>query len=362
MVSTAPGVVQASFLFRIVTMATPPSARPPEPLSELRQIQRRMVRKLVVVVVFAAVVYAALVLYSDFGAMVESMRQVSAAVVLLALALCTGNFVVRYYRWAYYLRRLSLPVPAFESALVFVAGFSMALTPVRAGEVLKSLLLKETRDLPIARTAPIMVAERITDLGALVLLSALGCLSFPNGALLAALGALGVAALLLVCAWRPLGEALLKLAGKLWFMDRLVAKIREAYETLWVLTGPVPFTVGLLTGTLAWGLQCLSLYVVSSAFAELQLSLPESLFIYSAPLLAGTLALLPGGLGLTEASMTALMIELGGPRASSAAAAAITLIVRLVALWWGVGVGFAALGAWRMRFGSASAAQSATPR
>jgi glycosyltransferase 2 family protein len=342
-------------------MVTPSAARPPEPLSELKQVERRMGRKLVAVVVFAAVVYAGLVLYGDFGALVQSMRQVSLHVVLLALLLSTGNFVVRYFRWAYYLRRLQVSVPGSESALVFVAGFSMALTPVRAGEVLKSLLLKETRDLPIAKTAPIMVAERVTDLGALVLLSALGCLSFPNGALLAALGAAGVAALLLMCAWRPLGEALLKLAGKLWFMDRLLPKIREAYETLWVLTGPVPFVVGLLLGTVAWGLQCLSLYVVADAFAELHLSLEASLFIYSAPLLAGTLAMLPGGLGLTEASMTALMIELGGPNASTAAAAAITLIVRLVALWWGVAVGFAALAIWRVRFGIAGAVKAAAP-
>jgi uncharacterized membrane protein YbhN (UPF0104 family) len=343
-------------------MATPPSARPPEPLSELRQIQRRMGRKLVIVVVFAAVVYAGLVLYGDSRALLESMRQVSAEVALAALALCTGNFVVRYYRWAYYLRRLSLHVPAFESALVFLAGFSMALTPVRAGEVLKSLLLKETRDLPLARTAPIMVAERVTDLGALVLLAALGCLSFPNGPLLAAIGAAAVAALLLVCAWRPLGEALLGLAGKLWFMKRLMPKIREVYETLWVLTGPGSFLIGLSAGVLAWGLQCAALFVVADAFAELSLTLEASLFVYSAPLLAGTLAMLPGGLGLTEASMTALILELGGPHASTAAAAAITLIVRLVALWWGVAVGFAALAAWRVRFGGASAAQSAAPR
>jgi glycosyltransferase 2 family protein len=342
-------------------MVTPSTDRSPESLSELRQIQRRMSRKLVAVVVFAAVVYAGLVLYGDFGALVQSMGQVSLDVLLLALLLSTGNFFVRYARWAYYLRRLQISVPSYESALVFVAGFSMALTPVRAGEVLKSLLLKETHDLPIAKTAPIMVAERVTDLGALVLLSALGCLSFPNGKVLAAIGAAGVAALLLVCAFRPLGEALLRLAGKLWFMDRLLPKIREAYETLWALTGPAPFVVGLLIGTAAWGLQCLSLYVVADAFVELHLSLEASLFIYSAPLLAGTLAMLPGGLGLTEASMTALMLELGGPNASSAAAAAITLIVRLVALWWGVAVGFAALAMWRVRFGSTAAVKVAAP-
>jgi uncharacterized membrane protein YbhN (UPF0104 family) len=343
-------------------MATPPSARPAEPLSELRQILRRTGRKLVVVVVFAVVVYAGLVLYGDSRALMQSMRQVSADVVLAALALCSGNFIVRYFRWAYYLRRLSLHVPPLESALVFVAGFSMTLTPMHAGEVLKSLMLKETRDLPLARTAPIMLAERITDLGALVLLAAIGCLSFPNGVLLAAIGAAGVAALLLVCAWRPLGEALLELAGKLRFIGRLLPKIREMYEALWALTGPGPFLIGLCAGVLAWGLQCTALFVVADAFAELSLSLAASVFSYSAPLLAGTLAMLPGGLGLTEASMTALMLELGGPHASTAAAAAITLIVRLVSLWWGVGLGFAALAAWRVRFGGTGAAEPAAPR
>lgn len=334
---------------------SPPSSASPADEPALKQVERRMGRKLVSVMVLAVVVYAGLLLYGDIGAMVDSARQVSAFAVVAAMVLSTGNFAIRYLRWEYYLRRLGITLPVTESALVFVSGFSMTLTPVRAGEVLKSLMLKETRDLPVARTAPIMVAERITDLAALVLLSALGCLPFPGGLLFCAGGTIVVALLLLICAYRPLGGLLLELAGKIPPVKRLLPKMREAYETVWALTDFQPFLVGLLTGTVAWGLQCLCLYVIAGAFTEIALSLEASLFIYSAPLLAGTVAMVPGGLGLTEASMTALMLELGGPNVSYAAAAAITLIVRLVALWWAVACGFAALGIWRVRAGAAGA-------
>lgn len=305
---------------------------------------------LVLAVLLAVIVYAGLLFYGDFGAFLESARQISGLTVLWALALSTLNFAIRYLRWEYYLRRLGIVIPSGESALVFVAGFSMTLTPVRAGEVLKSLMLKESRDLPLARTAPIMVAERITDLGALVLLASVGCLPFEGGLLFCLGGTAVVALLLLFSSYRPLGELLLNVAGKIALVSRFVPKIRRAYETVWTLTGPRPFVIGLLTGTAAWAMQCLCLYFVAAEFTEMSLSLTQSLFIYSAPLLAGTLAMLPGGLGLTEASMTALMVKLGGPTSSYAAAAAITLIVRVVALWWAVLLGFAAVAVWRLRF------------
>ena len=50
---------------------------------------------------------------------------------------------------------------------------------------------------------------------------------------------------------------------------------------------------------------------------------------------------LPGGIGLTEASMAGILMA-AGMGASGASAA--TLVTRVAALWWSVGVGWVALG------------------
>ena len=57
--------------------------------------------------------------------------------------------------------------------------------------------------------------------------------------------------------------------------------------------------------------------------------------------------MLPGGLGLTEASMAGLLQELGGPGMTPAIAAASTILIRLVTFWWAIVVGLVSLAAWR---------------
>ena len=59
-------------------------------------------------------------------------------------------------------------MPLASSALVFGAGLSLSITPAKLGELVKSYLLREMHDVPAPQTAPIVVAERVTDLVALL--------------------------------------------------------------------------------------------------------------------------------------------------------------------------------------------------
>jgi uncharacterized protein (TIRG00374 family) len=65
-------------------------------------------------------------------------------------------------------------------------------------------------------------------------------------------------------------------------------------------------------------------------------------FIYASMTVAGALSFLPGGLGVTEAGMLALLGQLGTGTGRSVAAAA-TFVTRLCTLWYAVMVGLVAL-------------------
>ena len=54
----------------------------------------------------------------------------------------------------------------------------------------------------------------------------------------------------------------------------------------------------------------------------------------------GAFTFLPGGIGLTEASMTGILVATGMDASSASAA---TLITRVATLWWGVAVGWLAV-------------------
>jgi uncharacterized protein (TIRG00374 family) len=309
---------------------------PPDPVSVL-------VRRIVVAVVVGALLYAGLLLYGDVRQLRATAERFSAGAFALALALAAGNYVLRIGRWHYYLARIGVRIPLGESALVFLAGFVMSVTPGKIGEVFKSLLLYESRGTPIARTAPIVVAERLTDLVALVLLTALGALTFEHGISVTVAGAVLVAFLLVVCAYRPLGNVLLDVAAKLPLVGRFERKLREAYDALLEMTRPGPLLTGTAIAFVAWGMECGSLWVLLHGFEGITFDWHAATFAYSASTLAGAVAMMPGGLGVTEVGMTWLLQTLGGPSMSPPIATTTTILVRIATLWFAVAIGLVAL-------------------
>jgi uncharacterized membrane protein YbhN (UPF0104 family) len=283
-------------------------------------------------VVFAVLAYGALLAWADARALLDSACEVPLDVVGTAALLSCGNYAARWLRWSGYLRALSLRTTRRDDVLIFLSGFAMTLSPGKIGELIKPLLLRQTLGVPLARSTPIVVAERVTDLIALGMLVGLGALPrSPLGGALMLAGALALSLLMV----QPTLAA--------WLVSRLPArlrdKLREPHEALRDLLTPRRFARSLALAALAWGLQALALLVIARPFAAL--GVLDALLAYGAPLLAGALAMIPGGLGLTEASMVGILRELSP--VSAAQATAITLLCRLVTLWLAVALGLLAL-------------------
>lgn len=302
-----------------------------------------LVKKIVIATIAGGLVFAALALYSDAGKLLETAADFSVPAFLLGLALATVNYGLRILRWQYYLKHLGIHIPLGESSRIFLSGFVMSVTPGKLGEVLKSLLLFEAHGTPIARTAPIVVAERLTDLIALVLLTALGSLAFAQGPLLAAAGGVLVLSLLMVCAYRPLGELALRGAARLPLLGRISDRLRDAYDALHELTRPAPLLIGSAIAVLAWGLECVAMFVIVHGFDGIDMAWDATTFAYSASTIVGAVAMMPGGLGVTEVGMTGLLQTLGGPNMTMPVATATTILVRIATLWWAVALGAVAL-------------------
>jgi uncharacterized protein (TIRG00374 family) len=326
-------------------MAALPSS--PDATTDSAHLARGLTRKVAIAAVFGALVFAGLALYGDVTKLRETARGFSPSAVALGFGLAAGNYGLRIWRWQYYLHCIDVSVPLLESSIVFLSGFVMSVTPGKVGEVFKSLLLYESRGVSMLRTAPIIVAERLTDLIALVLLMALGSLAFEHGVLIAAVGAVLVAGLVAVCGYRPVGEALLRFAGRFGALAKIVHKLREAYEALLTMLRPAPLLFGTLLAVLAWGLECGSLYAIVHGFPGSTLPWDAAVFAYAASTIVGALAMLPGGLGVTEAGMTGLLQALGGSSMTKEVATAATMLVRLATLWFAVGIGMVALAIYR---------------
>src|SRR5258708_6797525 len=81
-----------------------------------------------------------------------------------ACVLAFGNYMLRWLKWEFYLSRLGIRgVGVTDSLLTFLSGFVLTNTPGKVGEVFKSWVLLRTHDVSFERSAPIVVAERLTD-------------------------------------------------------------------------------------------------------------------------------------------------------------------------------------------------------
>lgn len=308
-------------------------------------------RNLGAVLLFAALVLAALLLYGDLQTFGQGLARYDYRYFALALLLASSNYVLRFVRWQYFLSVSEISLPRLESALVFASGFVMSVTPGKLGEVFKSLLLSQSRGVPIARSAPIVLAERLTDLVALVMLTAVGSLAFEQGVLVAVAGASVTVTIWILCVFDPAANVLVGLVGRIRRLETIAERIKESRRSLRELLALPRLAYGSFLALLSWSLECVAMWWIVRGFEEVSttssLGPLEATFAYAGPTVAGAVALVPGGLGVTEAGMTATLRTLGGVAMTPAVASATTLLIRLATLWWAVLVGLVAFALWK---------------
>ena len=138
-------------------------------------------KKIIFSVIFGAVVFLGLSVYANFNELIAAFGQYNWIMFPLVLLLSLCNYFARYLKWEYYLKVLDIQIDRKNSFLIFLSSFIMSVTPGKIGEVFKSYLLKEHNNTPISKSAPIVIAERITDFISLVALSLIGALMYGYG-------------------------------------------------------------------------------------------------------------------------------------------------------------------------------------
>jgi uncharacterized protein (TIRG00374 family) len=307
-------------------------------------------RRILAVTMLVVFVYAAFVLLNDVGKLRAALSHFSWWTFAAALALAAGNYALRFLKWQYYLLRLRVDnVPWVESLVVFLAGFAMSITPAKAGEVFKSALLASARGVSIVRTAPVVVADRLTDLIALIMIAVAGSYWFEGGRWPAVMASVMVGALLVFIFVPSLGEAVITVAERLPLGKKLAPRAREAYAALRLLAGPSALVLPTILSLVAWGFECVGLWIILRGL-EHPVSMAVSFFTYAVATIAGAVMMLPGGVGGTEATMETLLLQLGQPTMPREAAACAVLLVRFATLWFAVGVGAVALAVFRRKY------------
>lgn len=306
-------------------------------------------RRILVVMLFGVLVYGGYAVYSGVGKMRDALTSYQGWTFAAACALAFGNYVLRFVKWEFYLSRLEIKgIPKGESFLIYLSGFVLTISPGKVGEVFKSLVLFETHGVPMTRTAPIVVAERVTDVIGVVVLIVLGSLGFSGGLVWAGVGAVLVLVLVAVVMSETLSLGILSLVERLPGPGKKIAdKARASYVSLKTLLSPANLVVPTLLSIGSWTLECLALWIILRGFGEV-VSVPLATFFYATSTLAGAIIPVPGGLGVTETLLNRQMHELG--HVGTATATGAMMLVRFATLWFAVLVGFCALGLLKRKY------------
>jgi uncharacterized membrane protein YbhN (UPF0104 family) len=295
-------------------------------------------RAAIISVVLAAGVYAALAFWSDAGRFAQAARRLGVPTGLAILALSLANYGLRSARWRFFLARLGHALPWRSCVLNYVSGFALTTTPGKAGEAIRSMLLKRAFGVPVTDSLAAFFAERFSDVLALALLAALALAFMPHGSYVAA----GVIAFVAVALWIAASDAR---------TERIAHAIAKVLPHRYAVPlGSLVGQAGRLTrgralgaafalSLAAWAAEGYALHLITASMGS-SASTAAAIGIYAIALLGGALFFLPGGLGSTEAFMFVLLLRSG---LDPAAAGAATVISRVTTLWFAVALGWIAL-------------------
>ncbi|HAA76437.1 TPA: hypothetical protein DCE37_15085 [Candidatus Latescibacteria bacterium] len=296
---------------------------------------RSVLRKLYVSIGLGAAVFLGFSVYLDSGLLIDAFKRFAWQAGAAALILAAFNYIVRFWRWHLYLRRLGAPVQLRDSLRIFLSGLALSVTPGKAGELLKAYLVRKSSGAPIGLGVSAVFAERLTDFVSLLLLSMFGIYSHKEGAWTLVLAGAGTVSIFLVIFVPGAIPAILRLLDGLPLLHRLVEPARDAYQNARLLLAPGMLIQGLAIGVAAWLAECLGLYYILLGFGA-TVDVASAAFIYAFATIFGALTLLPGGIGTTEGSMTGLLTLEGLPLADAVAA---TFVIRVCTLWFAVAIG-----------------------
>lgn len=303
------------------------------------------VRRWIWSAIAVVIVLAAAAAFGDVRQLTARLGGFSWPAFAAALALALGNYAIRFLRWQLYLRRqgvTGVTVPAGSSLSVFGAGLSLSITPGKLGELVKSYLLRELHDIAVTRTAPIVFAERLTDLIALLVLAVIGSALYGVATTLAISASILIAAGLVLLAWPRPARVLIDLVTGPRSVRRFRPSLHDMYEGVATLCRPATLMLATALAIPAWGCECIGFSLIVNAFPGAHLALGLAVAIYASTTIAGALSFLPGGLGVTEGAMTMLLV-LGSARLERSVAVDATLLTRLATLWFAVVLGLGCL-------------------
>ncbi len=305
-----------------------------------------MLKKLLPLLVSFALL-ATLVYFSDVGKIYATIARVNLYLLLLTIGMWFVSHLIKVARWRFLLAKNSVNVRFWEAFKVFTAsGFFSNITPAKAGEPLKSFILKKSTGANVGETMPAIFFERVFDIISLIAVSLVSMLFLTRtvtkiqyllGLSIAAYIVLIAAAVFILVSKKRTTA----LASRLYRMFSFLPKVKDfngrvgefvdsfhksfvTYKSKWLY-----FVVFCMSVSI-WVIEGSILFTIFYALG-FSVTLASAMFIIPVATLVSVITLLPGGIGSSEIVIVVFFSSLFG--LTFADVTSVALVTRVSTFW-----------------------------
>lgn len=296
-----------------------------------------MINKFLIIIIITIIIYTGFLFFSDFSKIYDHIEIFNINYLLPIFFLVTLSWCILFLRWALLLKNLNILIPRKDNFIIFLSSFALSATPGQLGELIKSKLLKNKFNIPISKTAPLLLIERIYDLIGAIFASSLGIIYIESGNIILLIYIIILFSLVFLLRSKIIFTKFLKLFEKISFLRNKVARVSETYESIQPSLNPKVFLSSTILSIIYWIIVGTSSYLVLLALEINTINYFHMISIYSLSVIIGSVSFIPGGVGVAEGSITGLL-TLGGVEISIAFV--IGILVRVFTLWYSVIIGF----------------------
>ena len=296
--------------------------------------------RLILILVAAAVIYAIFLFASDYDTISETISSFNVNFLPHILFFATASWIPIFIKWHFLLKNSNIHVPVKGNIVVFLSGMGLELTPGHVGALIKSQILKTKFSISRTKTAPIVLIEKVYDLIGAIIASIIGIIILGMETYLIAIALSALALIFFLMYYRPAFDLFLGLIAKRKFFSKYIENISDSYEIIKKSTSVKSFTICILLSIAYWSIISAGVYYILAGFGIDMIDYLKILSIYTSSAFLGAITFIPGGIGVTEGSLTGLL-SIQGVDISLALVASV--MIRLFTFWYGICIGFISL-------------------
>ncbi|MBU0472628.1 MAG: flippase-like domain-containing protein [Bacteroidetes bacterium] len=280
-------------------------------------------------------IYIALSFYSNFDLVLSTLASFNWKFFPIILIIIYISFLLKFIKWQYYLNLSKVKIKLSDSFQIFMASLTMSVTPGKIGEVIKSYMIKELNGTSTSSTIPIIFAEKVTEIFALIFLVVVGLSILNIGVLIPIITLIVLSIFVFLVLNTKTSNWLLKKLSSIKILQKYIIPINISVQNSRLVLSPKPFALMFIMSLVIWLIECLGFYLILIKY-DINISITKSFFTYLFSIFIGSISFLPAGLGITDGSITLLLSNFN---VNEEIAISTAFIIRIATLWFPLIVG-----------------------